>query len=216
MQPARVHGTVTPPAIAAWTLALMLACGAAQGGAIQNCGNGVLDFGEECDDNNAIDGDGCTSQCRLGALCRVSDRPGADALSPDPQTGNCYARYVASTTFDAAATACTGEQGHLVTITAAAEQERVAALVGAGPAWWIGASEDANDMDTVFDWVTGEPWAYTAFAPGQPDDDFGSDGNGDCLAVTPTGWNDANCVFDGYAVGRICEFQARIFADGFE
>lgn len=28
-----------------------------------NCGNGVLDSGEECDDGNTVDGDGCSSQC---------------------------------------------------------------------------------------------------------------------------------------------------------
>ncbi|MFC1730256.1 DUF4215 domain-containing protein [candidate division KSB1 bacterium] len=29
------------------------------------CGNGVLDQGEECDDNNRISGDGCTSICKI-------------------------------------------------------------------------------------------------------------------------------------------------------
>jgi len=216
MQPTRVDGTVTPPAIAAWIIALMLACGAAHGGAIQNCGNGVLDFGEECDDNNAVDGDGCTSQCRVGALCRASDRPAAEALSSDPATGRCYARYAAMGTFDPAATACADEQGHLVTITGSTEQERVSALVGAGTAYWIGATDDVNDMDAVFDWVTGETWGFAAFAPGEPDDDVLITGSGECLAATTAGWIDTDCAFDGFVGGRICEFQARIFADGFE
>ena len=30
------------------------------------CGNGVLDLGEECDDRNRLDGDGCDWLCRLG------------------------------------------------------------------------------------------------------------------------------------------------------
>ena len=29
------------------------------------CGNGILETGEECDDNNTIDGDGCSSQCTI-------------------------------------------------------------------------------------------------------------------------------------------------------
>jgi cysteine-rich repeat protein len=29
------------------------------------CGNGALDSGEQCDDRNAIDGDGCSSSCQL-------------------------------------------------------------------------------------------------------------------------------------------------------
>ena len=28
------------------------------------CGNGTLDTGEECDDGNVVDGDGCNSDCR--------------------------------------------------------------------------------------------------------------------------------------------------------
>jgi cysteine-rich repeat protein len=45
------------------------ACGAA------TCGNGVVDAGEECDDGNAVNGDGCDVTCMLetnGELC--SDR----------------------------------------------------------------------------------------------------------------------------------------------
>ena len=29
------------------------------------CGNGVLEAGEECDDGNLINGDGCSSRCRI-------------------------------------------------------------------------------------------------------------------------------------------------------
>ena len=38
------------------------------------CGNAVLDPGEECDDGNANDGDGCTKTCRL---CGSSDGSGS-------------------------------------------------------------------------------------------------------------------------------------------
>lgn len=36
----------------------------ARGVTIKSCGNGKLDLGEECDDGNLIDGDGCSSTCR--------------------------------------------------------------------------------------------------------------------------------------------------------
>jgi len=39
--------------------------GAAPGGVVNPCGNGKLDAGEECDDGNIIDGDGCSSTCKL-------------------------------------------------------------------------------------------------------------------------------------------------------
>ncbi|MEZ4468779.1 MAG: hypothetical protein R3F43_31215 [bacterium] len=34
-----------------------------EGGVCAGCGNGVVDAGEECDDGNLIDGDGCSAQC---------------------------------------------------------------------------------------------------------------------------------------------------------
>ena len=39
------------------------------------CGNGVRDSGETCDDNNKIDGDGCSSSCAVetGYGCKRSD-----------------------------------------------------------------------------------------------------------------------------------------------
>lgn len=33
------------------------------------CGNGVVDFGEACDDSNTTDGDGCSAVCLQEALC---------------------------------------------------------------------------------------------------------------------------------------------------
>lgn len=32
---------------------------------VPTCGNGVLDCGEECDDGNSIDGDGCSAKCEV-------------------------------------------------------------------------------------------------------------------------------------------------------
>ncbi len=38
-------------------------------GAPAVCGDGMLEPGEECDDGNAIDGDGCPATCHLGPRC---------------------------------------------------------------------------------------------------------------------------------------------------
>lgn len=49
------------------------------------CGNGVLDPGEECDDGNRLDGDGCTWECRVGAGDPVGPPdPGAIAFRAEP------------------------------------------------------------------------------------------------------------------------------------
>jgi len=42
--------------------------GATGDGAAVQCGNGVLEAGEECDDGNLLNGDGCSPQCQL-ELC---------------------------------------------------------------------------------------------------------------------------------------------------
>ena len=42
-----------------------LQCAAAQAVCISNsCGNGVVDPGEECDDGNIKNGDGCSADCK--------------------------------------------------------------------------------------------------------------------------------------------------------
>jgi cysteine-rich repeat protein len=48
------------------------------------CGNGVLDEGEECDDHNRLNGDGCDWLCRIGDGDPPPDPdPGILAFSPD-------------------------------------------------------------------------------------------------------------------------------------
>src|SRR5439155_26254170 len=45
----------------------------------ERCGNGILDFGETCDDGTRVDGDGCSAGC-------VEEHPCGDgSLAPDEQ-----------------------------------------------------------------------------------------------------------------------------------
>jgi cysteine-rich repeat protein len=34
----------------------------------KQCGNGIVNSNEECDDNNTISGDGCSSNCTLETI----------------------------------------------------------------------------------------------------------------------------------------------------
>ena len=44
------------------------------------CGDGIKDSGEQCDDGNNYDGDGCSSNCKI---------EGNTGPDPDPQPGTC-------------------------------------------------------------------------------------------------------------------------------
>jgi cysteine-rich repeat protein len=46
-----------------------------------NCGNGVLDPGEDCDDGNNDAGDACSPACTFETLCLLTNNPGAPATS---------------------------------------------------------------------------------------------------------------------------------------
>ena len=61
-------GAVTLALLALLAGATLQGCGGGGGGAAApRCGDGHLDAGEECDDGNAVNNDGCTNTCRLPA-----------------------------------------------------------------------------------------------------------------------------------------------------
>jgi cysteine-rich repeat protein len=60
------------------------ACLASVGG---QCGDGAVDAGEECDDGNAADGDGCSSTCRLPPRCGDRDLDPGEECDDGNTTG---------------------------------------------------------------------------------------------------------------------------------
>lgn len=101
-----------------------------------------------------------------------------------------------------------GRKGHLVTLTSAAEQQFVvtnfpAAVTGN---YWLGGYQDRTASDYAegaggWRWVTGEPWNYTAWTPGQPDNFQNIEDYLNFYSATG-GWNDARGVstLPGYVV----------------
>ncbi|MFM8817755.1 MAG: thrombospondin type 3 repeat-containing protein [Phycisphaerales bacterium] len=113
--------------------------------------------------------------------------------------------------------------GHLATMTSAAEQAFVRALVMAvAPAWegecWLGAWQDASapefaEPSAGWRWVTGEPWSFTAWMPDRPDN---AQSGSDFLAA---GSNAASQFrwFDRTGVGfarAVIEWSRDCHADG--
>jgi len=81
-------------AIAAAFLASSLIAAAGPAFAQLDCGNGVLNFGEECDDGNLIPGDCCSPGCRFeapGSVCRAATEE-CDAIEKcTGESGTCPA-----------------------------------------------------------------------------------------------------------------------------
>jgi cysteine-rich repeat protein len=187
-------------------------CAGAPSACDETCGDGMMVGAEACDDGNLISTDGCTTQCVIAPRCDVARFPAGDRFATHPTTGACYVGFDDDLDSQAAAqAACVAGAGHLATITSVFEQGLVAAAASDTQNPWIGATDDANDTDAVFAWLTGEPWGFTNFAPGQPDDDVGVGGNGECLHLQNAAgqWNDTNCAATGFVVGRVCEYEPR-------
>lgn len=104
-----------------------------------------------------------------------------------------------------------GKKGHLVTITSADEMDFVAATFpgDARSSWWIGGYQDKSAPDFRetaggWRWVTGEPWSFTAWRRGEPND---LDGNANFLNMFPDGpWNDTVAT-DDHGRGYVVEFE---------
>ncbi len=182
-----------------------------------HCGDHLKVGNEQCDDGNAVETDGCTSQCKTGVVCTLATHAMGTGFAVDPATGHCYVEFADNTNYGGADIACRQEGGHLATISTAGEQAAIASVQGTDSPW-IGATDDPiNTTDNIFLWVTQEPFGYTNFATGEPDDDASTGGNGNCLHATAGGggtWGDTNCSLDTFVVGRVCEIEPVPCGDG--
>jgi hypothetical protein len=160
----------------------------------------------------AADGFGLAQICEAdrppGPDCSAAAFPDGDRLAVDPATSHCFVSFDDDVlTFAEAEGACVARRGHLATITNASEDAIVRSVQNPTQNPWIGATDAA--VEGSFQWLTGEKFEYQSFAPGEPDDDAGFGGNGDCLQLANAlgQWSDTNCTFLGVATGSICEIE---------
>ena len=131
--------------------------------------------------------------------------PAASEAQPvlNPENGHYYECVPCATTWaqanELASNLTFGQlRGHLATITSAEENDFVTGL-GCGFSWIGGIqSQDATQPDEGWQWITGEPFIYTAWAPGEPNDDGCQPGEGGCencieFSLGLGGWNDFVC-----------------------
>lgn len=129
--------------------------------------------------------------------------PPRSGMLQNPDNGHHYEAVVSNQALEwadaraeAEARSFRGAGGHLVTITSTAEdrfvQQAFAAILDRDP--WLGGYQLAGNDEPAegWRWVTGEPFEYTNWGVGVPDDEDGAD----CLQYLPGPepyWNDFGC-----------------------
>ena len=109
-----------------------------------------------------------------------------DSTSPNviinPANGHKYefVRLSTAISWHDAVTMAENAGGYLATVTDSGEARIVTTLLsGSGDEAWLGASDDAQEG--AWTWITGEPWGYTNWYPGEPNAGYP---NEDYLLVT--------------------------------
>ena len=110
-----------------------------------------------------------------------------------------------------------GQQGHLATITSQVESDFLYQTYG-HIFWegWLGGWQDLNSHpEENWHWVTGEPWVYTNWVPGEPNDGAGT-GEERYLqmwgfgTISPGRWNDdADNTNPGNVGGYFVEYDVQ-------
>ena len=145
------------------------------------CGNGVVDPGEECDPG----GSGCTATCRQVRAC------GEAGGVTSAVNGHCYFTTPTALTFSDALAACPAGT-HLATLDEIAESEAAALAAGGNDAW---IALRAATTQGAYAWSLGsdvfDPRRYHGFVGSEPND-TGTPPY--CARITPQqGWKDRLC-----------------------
>jgi hypothetical protein len=123
--------------------------------------------------------------------------------------GHWYQRIPEQKTWSEARLRCTDVGGHLATISSADENSFLHATVGNWQVWLGGRQTvGACEPGCGWYWITGEPWAFTNWSPGEPNDRDSQNS----LNMLQTGKWDDNCDCPGLTF--VCEWSADCNGDG--
>jgi cysteine-rich repeat protein len=148
------------------------------------CGNGVIEMGEQCDDGNTNDGDGCSSHCQVECM--------GLGLYLDPMTFHCYRVVGMQLEWGQARDACLAAHEHLATFTSPMELDAVDPHVP-GQVWI-----DGERSGQAFVWDDGEPWSFERWKGGSPPDDPSKG----CVKLDGGQFNVDDCTAK---LGYVCE-----------
>lgn len=139
--------------------------------------------------------------CREGPCSEPEIECEDGTLSDDRR--HCYRRRTDSDSWSEARARCAEGGGSLVTVHSQAEWDVVRDLRGIVESLWLGGDDRDSECNVDvpgcrFRWATGEPFLFSRWGRGEPNDD----GEEDCLEVDGlTGdWNDEGCGEDQRSV----------------
>jgi len=120
----------------------------------------------------------------------------AGFTSQNNYNGHSYYRSTGSMTWTDARQACANMGGYLVTVTSAAENNFI---FGLWPSGWIGLTDEV--VEGQWRWVTGEPYSYSSWNPGEPN----NSNNEDYVQFVGGGkWND---LPNNFSLPYVIEFD---------
>ena len=139
------------------------------------------------------------------ALRDEKAKTGEESPSPAESTdGHRYEIFHDTLTWEEAKAACEAKGGHLATIASPEEQAAIEALNTQNDRLWIGGSRNAAGQ---WCWVTGEPWVYTNWGEGEPNNSSNVVAGESCVAVWPSKWNDLANSNKYEQSGYVCEWE---------
>jgi hypothetical protein len=176
-------------------------------------GDGIVDYGQ-CHDGTLADynGNNIPDCCERGESCVVGNYP-VQWRAEDGGNGHWYEMSPTAAYWGQMRDIAISRGGHLATITSAMENAFVFNSLPAKyspSAFFIGGSKDSGG---TWSWVTGEPWNFTNWGPGEP--------NGVGAQITwiygpigyqPSKWNDHPA--SDYAFRGVIEYEADCNQDG--
>jgi tetratricopeptide (TPR) repeat protein/peroxiredoxin len=133
----------------------------------------------------------------------------------NPRNGHFYKRLTRPMTWPEARDFCTRLGGHLATVTSREENDFLYQNFARDHVCWLGASDEAKEGD--WQWVTGEPFVFTNWFRGEPNNDKGKE-HFLVMGTQPgirynfgASWNDhevTGTLANGPAMYPICEWDS--------
>ncbi len=133
--------------------------------------------------------------------------------------GHRYQRVDTDMTWKEAKAYCENQGGYLASVTTIEENAFISGLIATGSKlfYWIGGTDE--ESEGIWKWVSGEPWDYSEWSGGQPDNSGGNEGYTGIMReateyLQPGKWNDFpnDGGIDNGKGGFICEWDE--YSDG--